>query len=287
MPVGEPLRRRAKPFLGTLVEIAASARSEAQFVQATDAAFERIAQVHRAMSFHEPSSDLRAIARAPSQSVLAIAPDTWNTLALALDMEAASDGIFNAAIAPALVSRGLLPPPDGAQTPQAPSLREGIALESDFGIRILAPVWIDLGGIAKGHAVDLAVAALTAQGIESGVVNAGGDLRVFGPLTQALSVRWPAHPTQAVTIARITDLSGATSGGYFLNVDAAAIAHPGMVGHREGPSPDSVTVIAPRCAVADALTKVLWLRGPDAQAVLRRYDAQAVLIDRLGHITRI
>src|SRR4029078_3507060 len=63
------------------------------------------------------------------------------------------------------------------------------------------PLSLDLGGLAKGFAVDRAVEALQLDGVSSAVVNAGGDVRVFGARSSTIHVRHPSCPqTLAHTI---------------------------------------------------------------------------------------
>ena len=287
------LHRRAKPLLGTLVEIRATGDHEAAFVAATNAAFARIANIHRAMSFHEPTSDLQAIARCCAGERVAVYQDTWNVLQLALQIERDSDGIFNPAVAPSLVRSGLLPRPDGAvDAPNQSPLASSIRLEESLVVQVMRPVWIDLGGIAKGYAVDAATLALIQQGVTSGVVNAGGDLRVFGDTEQQIHLRHPSNPGEQIAVANVRELSCATSGDYFVanlktNTNTPQTA---IVGTRttNAEKHASVTVIAPLCAVADALTKVLWLAGIESaisRALLTQYEAQAVALDVNGVAT--
>lgn len=249
------LQRRAKPLLGTLVEISIAAPSEAAFLRATDLAFADVAEVHRLMSFHEPGSDVRRLARAPAGAVLAVGAHTWQVLRLALEMEVRSGGVFNAAVAPTLVANGLLPMPDAAQTPIASSLAEGIELLGDNRLRVRSPVWVDLGGIAKGHAVDCAVLRLQASGIGSGLVNAGGDMRAFGPHAQPVRLRFAAG---LKTIASLTDAALAASCNAD-NINAAGSPHVDPRSRRAVRSSHSMVVQAPSAAVADALTKVALL----------------------------
>ena len=172
--------RRAKPLLGTLVSIDVDGVDEARFIEASDRAFARVAAIHAAMSFHEAGSDLRAMARARTGDTLPLHAETCAVLQLALAFETQSGGAFNACCAATLVARSLLPAPDDASPPQASTLAEAIELLPDDRVRVLRPAWIDLGGIAKGYAVDQAVLAMRRAGCASGWVNAGGDLRVFG-----------------------------------------------------------------------------------------------------------
>ena len=278
------MRQRAKPLLGTLVEIRADCADGALFVAATDAAFARVAHIHHVMSFHEASSDLRAIAHCDSGEDVMVAADTWNVLQLALQMEADSEGHFNPTVAPALVRKHLLPHPDGGgEPPKRSTLAQSIVLCEPCIVRELQPVWIDLGGIAKGYAVDAATTALVEQGVTAGVVNAGGDLRVFGTAAQPIYVRHPANPGVQLAVAKLQELSCATSGGYFVPQSA-------IIGQRANSALQhhSITVIAPGCAVADALTKVLWLAGiysTIARALLAKHDARAVALDVNGAAT--
>jgi thiamine biosynthesis lipoprotein len=269
------------PLLGTYVEIAVPAHDENELRRWTDPAFARVAEMHAAMSFHSQQSDLAAISRACAGEQLMVRRDTWSTLRSALQFEAASDGLFNAAVAPELVRRGLLPMPLGAQLPHAVSARAALHLEGGDRVRVTEPVWIDLGGIAKGAAVDAAIAALCQAGAPSALVNAGGDLRAAGPETHTVWVRHAAHPGGLLAIASLSDGAFATSG----SLDSTGWRH---VVERAGTTPwpgcHSVSVAAESCLVADALTKIALLAGPAAAPLLRRYDARAVWIDADGRV---
>ncbi len=298
-PIAAPvktLRKRATPLLGTVVEIAVDTNDEAEFVDATDAAFTRIAEVHRAMSFHESSSDLAAIAHAEVGARLRIFSDTWKTLSLAIEMERRSNGLFNPTVAPTLVQRGVLPQPAAVHARQArktpalqSSLAESISLEADNHIRVRKRVWIDLGGIAKGYAVDAAVITLQAHGIQAGVVNAGGDLRVFGNFEHTIAVRMPSQPNQVFPLAVLKNLSCATTAMYFTTADTIVNPHPD--GRSIRPQKyESISVVAPSCAVADALTKIMWLQDLDSaacRATLDHFNAYAALLDSAGNIKRL
>lgn len=284
-------RTRVKPLLGTLVEIALPYDDEAEFVRLTDVGFARVQKIHSAMSFHESSSDLRAIARACSGDTVRVSIDTFQTLLLAQNIERDSHGAFNPTIAPELVARGLLPCPDShASRPLQMTLATSISLRPPNIVAVLQPVWIDLGGIAKGYAVDAAVEALQGAGVADGVVNAGGDLRVFGTARHTLALRLPASPTASFNVAELRELSCATSGGYLL--DRTLATHPSIVGARakRAALAASISVIATQCAVADALTKVLWLLGVDdpvCLALMKQHNACAVLLDAAGQVTRV
>ena len=245
------------------------------------------------MSFHEPASDLQAIARCCAGEYVKVYQDTLNVLQLALQIERDSQGIFNPAIAPSLVRSGLLPRPHGAvDVPSQSTLASSIRLDESHVVHVLQPVWIDLGGIAKGYAVDAATVALIEHGVTNGVVNAGGDLRVFGETEQHIQLRHPSNPGEQIAIANLRELSCATSGDYFVANPKKITNAPqtAIVGSRNTNAEKhaSITVIAPLCAVADALTKVLWLSGIDSaisRALLHKFAAESVALDSNGAAT--
>jgi len=276
--------RRAKPLLGTLVSIDVGNVDEAHFIGASDLAFARIAAIHAAMSFHEAGSDLRALARARAGDTLLLHADTCAVLRLALAFEAQSGAAFNACCAATLVTRSLLPAPDDAPGPQAGTLAEAIELLPDDRVRVLRPAWIDLGGIAKGYAVDAAVEELRRAGVHEGIVNAGGDLRAFGTRRTAVHLRNPRSPTVTSPVAELRDMASATSAWSLMTPDSKA-AH--IVGPLGDNAPMSVTVFAPSCAAADALTKVVWLRGNAAADLLHAHNAHALVLHEHGGTQRL
>ena len=248
------LRRRAQPLLGTLVEVALHCESDAAFEHASELAFQALREVHRAMSFHDAFSDVRRIARAAAGEVLTVNPHTWNVLYLARRIEADSGGLFNVAVAPALVQRGLLPAPDGAQTPVASGLIDGLALLTEHRVRVLQTLWVDLGGIAKGYAVDCAVEALQRLGMRDGIVNAGGDMRAFGGLSH------PVHLRFSDGLRHVANLqNGALAASSNADLGPADTPHIDPRSQRGACSAFTVVVQARSAAVADALSKVALL----------------------------
>ena len=90
-----------------------------------------------------------------------------------------------------------------------------IILEDTGHVRFRRPLLIDFGGIAKGFAVDRAVEILKRKRVMAGIVNAGGDLRVFGSASQLVHLRHPKQPNRAAGAVRLRERAIATSGIYF------------------------------------------------------------------------
>ena len=137
-------------------------------------------------------------------------------------------------------------------------------------LRVLATVWVDLGGIAKGYAVDCAAAALQSQGMGSGLVNAGGDMCAFGPHSHPVHLRF-ADGFRAV--AELRDGALASSCNAACGT-AAASPHIEPRSGRAVLSRRSVVVQARSAAVADALTKVAMLRPATADRMCAALRAQ-------------
>lgn len=132
----------------------------------------------------------------------------------------------------------------------------------------------DLGGIAKGFAVDCAVAALRKAGATSGIVNAGGDLRVFGDEPQWIRIRHPLRPGEEAGRILLRERALATSSSSFA---------PDLFDGRNGapvPRDVSVTVGAADCLTADALTKIALVLRERALPLLTRHGADAFLLER-------
>ena len=169
--------RRARPSLGTFVEITARGNNEAKLHDAIGRAFNAIARVDRLMSFHRADSDVSNINLEAFQRKVTVDPWTWQVLRAAQKLSHQTDGIFDITVARKLMQWKYLP--RRYRNVSKGNWRD-IVLEKNCTVRFRQPVIIDLGGIAKGFAVDRAVKALKCAGLRSGVVNAGGDLRVFG-----------------------------------------------------------------------------------------------------------
>jgi FAD:protein FMN transferase len=269
--------RRARPLLGTLVDIGAVGANAAAGIEA---AFCEIETIHRLMSFHEENSDVSRINRAAPGEVLRVDRRTHQVLRCAHLMSRLSAGAFDITVGGRLVEAGFLPQPHRAAAFDRNASFEDLLLRSDNLVTMRRRVWIDLGGIAKGYAVDRAVQVLQESGITTGIVNAGGDLYVMGK-PQPIHIRHPEKASLVFPLGAISNAAVASSSGFYSaqsENDALVDAwRGGCVKWRQG-----ITVIAGRCMIADALTKVVRLAPRRAPGILAQFNAQALLIDRRG-----
>lgn len=266
--------RRCRPLLGTFVEI------EAECADAIEAAFEAVARIHRLMSAHEADSELSRLNRSAATGAVRLSRDMRIVLDRALFWARHSDGLFDpVAAGRAAVARGDIPLHGGQPAPDPAADYHALILDENMA-RLDRPACVDLGGIAKGHAVDAAIAALREAGMTDGLVNAGGDLLAFGR-PRRVDVPDPANGTARLTFT-LCDRALATSAAQRGDADMSFAHLP----HR---CRDyiSVTVEAARAIDADALTKIAFARHPRLPHLLAMADARAVAITTSGNVTEL
>jgi thiamine biosynthesis lipoprotein len=234
------------------------------------------------MSFHHPASDISRINREAFQRKLTVDPWTWRVLQAAQKLSHESDGLFDITVARKLMQWNYLPR-------RYRNVSEGnwrdIVLEKNCTVRFRQPAIVDLGGIAKGFAVDRAVEALKRARVPSGVVNAGGDLRVFGLKSELVHLRRPDEPMQLAGAIKLCDRALATSALYFAQRKCGrAVVSPLLDGRtcRSSRKLISVSVAASACMIADALTKIVFILREKSRPLLARYHADALLLERDG-----
>lgn len=252
---GSPLRRM-RIQLGTWVAIEASAPSQAVAGAAIDAAFAAVDQVAALLSPERAGSDLQRVNGADCGVTVGIHEHTYRLLCFAQRLNRLSDGIFDPCL------------------PHRPGTVRDLELHANPLPAAVcgAPLQLDCGGFAKGFAVDQAVAALRGAGCEWGLVNAGGDVRVFGR-AQTVFVRAAGGSARALELAdgavAVSDLDAprAPSGhrGYYRRGNAA----PGARRFAAVRARDAMT--------ADALTKcVLLCPGATVQALLKEFGGECL-----------
>jgi thiamine biosynthesis lipoprotein len=228
-----PVVERVKPLLGTFVSIRVEGEEDPRFLAP---AFAEIALIDRLMSFHQPESEVSRLNCGAHLAPVTVHPHTAAVLRLAHEVAEASDGAFDITVSAQWRDIEI----DGRE------------------VRFRSPLQIDLGGIAKGYAVDQAVAALQRAGARQGCVNAGGDLRLFGPSSEQVALR--------------TDLPGS------VDLPVVELSEGSLASSRRRSR--FACVAAESCVMADALTKVVLARGKRSASVLNRFSAQAHFYDR-------
>jgi len=281
MPSCSPLPsiERARPLLGTIVAVRVRDTAAQRAQRAIERAFAALAEIHRLMSFQEAASDVSRINREAALAPVMVHAHTYRVLAWAVRIAQASDGIFDPCIAARLVEWGILAAPAAARADPGATFRD-IELLPQRKVRFKRPLWLDLSGIAKGYAVDRAIAALAHSGITQACVNAGGDLRILGGRPERVALRVAVPSADTLPMIEINGAALATSSGHVTRRRQAGrwvSAH--VVGHtrRAVDARTTVSVVASRCVVADALTKVVLADPRRGAQVLGHFGAAAYI----------
>lgn len=274
MPLPSPAdhTERARPLLGTRVAIRVAQMTPTLAHQLIDEAFNCIAEIHQLMSFHESGSDLYRLNQEAVYRPVQVDQKTWHVISAAQAFSLASAGRFDATVASTLAASGILPRVAGMPIPSSGADWRDVELLPDRHIQFRRQLWLDLGGIAKGYAVDCAVELLRQGGAIQGCVNAGGDLRVFGPEPERVHLL-SATTSSVMPVLEIGDAAVASSGGdgsHFNGVTRVAVDRR-----------ICVSVVAPNCMTADALTKIVLADPRLAESLLPQYRAVAYINDPL------
>lgn len=291
----------AQPQMGVPFRIVLYAPNSEVAEAAARAAFARIAELNAVMSDYDSDSELsRLSATAGTGRAVPVSADLWRVLARAQDLARRSDGAFDVTVGPAVIlwrkarrDRAL---PDPARLARARAAMGWQHLELDARARtarLRAPgMKLDLGGIAKGYAVDEALKVLAAHHVHHALVSGGGDLAVSGPPPGRRGWRVelaPPEPLPGVpsrwVILRHAAL--ATSGDLFQHVEIGGVRYSHIVDPRTGvglTDHSQVSVIARDGLTADSLSTALSVLGPDRGLQLaNQYRAGVWMVRRPDH----
>ncbi len=266
--------QRCQPWLGTYVEVTVQGEASADALQSlADRAFTQIRQVHERMSFHLADSELGRVNREALTRSVPISAMLHEVLRTALNISCCSDGAFDISVAGTLMRQGVLPR-RALHLDRRASWRD-IEL-SQHQVRFHRPLQIDLGGIAKGYAVDQACAALPDD--VRYCVNAGGDLRVSHWQDETAQVRLPG-PGRLIRTVAMRNAALASSSD--LGRDRYSVV-VGAHRRRLRRCAHSLSAFASTAMLADALTKVLRVH-PNPAPILAGLNAEGYHLDARGH----
>jgi FAD:protein FMN transferase len=271
-------------------------RDEVAMGTAIDAVMAEMHRIDRTMSPHKADSELSLINRDAARQPVPVSNEMFVLLVQAQRFSQLSQGAFDITFA----SVGNLYDYRAGTAPSSAALAEARAaigwrhLELDArtrSVKFARPgMRIDLGGFAKGHAVDNAAAILKRHGIQHAHIAAGGDSRVIGdkrgrPWT--IGVRDPRQADGLVALLPLVDTAISTSGDYERFFVADGVRHHHIVDPATGTSPSavrSVTVLAPDGLTCEALSKTVFVLGVERgiELVESLDGVDAIVIDGRG-----
>ena len=281
------------PIFGTGYHVTLYTDSRDFDREATDAGIRaELERVDALMSTYRDDSELSRLNRAPLGVPLFVSPATGQVLRESLRVARLSEGAFDVTVGPAVNLWGFGPQERPDTVPDDEALAAALAridfraLHLDNGqLTKSKPVTIDLSGIAKGYATDQVADYLQARGIEDYLVEVGGEIRTHGEKPDGSPWRVAVEKPISIerSVQRVIDLGNAavaTSGDYrnYFEVDGVRYSH--TIDPRTGRPIDnrvaSVTVIAKRCATADALATAFTVMGANAGLEMAERENTAV-----------
>ncbi|MGD2062229.1 MAG: FAD:protein FMN transferase [Nitrospirota bacterium] len=285
--------------MDTVVDVTVVGGDRTRAESLAEEVFAVFARIEAEMSRYRPTSTVSEINdRAGGPEWTSISPALEVVLREGLRIAALSDGAFSPTLAE--VNR-LWAFDSGGHTPDPAALEAAVSRADWHGLqlrehqaRLANPgSGIDLGGIAKGYAVDEAADLLIARGVTGAIVNAGGDMRLIGHRPDGgpwrIGVQHPRDPDGVLEVIRATDCAVVSSGDYerYFLVDGVRYHHI-IVPETGRPARgcQGVTVVADRAMTADGLATAAFVLGPEAGLeLLRRAGAQAAtVVDYAGRI---
>lgn len=299
--------RQSRPLLGTVVTMTIHHPDVAQAERALQAAFAAIEHVDRVMSLHRPESALNALNGAAGRGAVPVDPMLIDILGTARTVHGWSGGAYDVTCLPIMQLYGFYaqlttPAATPQQYPSDAAVQRALdavgmaqltidAQRHEVGLARLG-AGVDLGSIGKGYAVDRAVTALRAAGVEHGMVDAGGNVYALGTPQDAqadadgwtVAIRNPFGGPEAPYFERLTlrDAAVATSGNYEQSVvlDGRRIGHLFDAARAQPVDTQvSATVVAATATMADALSTTSYLLGEVASHRLQP-PAQALYFHR-------
>ncbi len=263
--------------MGTFANITAVAADSKTAKAAVEAAFDQLKHVDEVMSDYKASSQLSQVNRDAFDKPVRVDDDLFEVLRISGEYSRQTDGAFDITVGP--VVKLWRRAQDGGKLPTEAELAE-VSAKVGFEKLILDAqnktvrfaidgMRLDLGGIAKGYAIDLAIEAMQQAGAIGGLIDVGGDVRCFGPPSDnkeswLVGLQDPSVEGQLLLVLKLRGMAVATSGGYrrFAEVDGKKYSH--IINPQAGSTADklvSVSVVARTATAADALATAVSVMG--------------------------
>jgi len=285
--------KRTQILLGTVVEIRVRDADEKKADDAITKAFTEIKRIDDLFTTYNEDSPVWQLNHS-NDSIIAVNEEIYNLMVLCDSVWKMSDGCFDVALEPLIQSWGF-----DSKSPGVPNELEikSALLESNWNkIKLIndgnvfrsAKAGLNFGAIAKGYAVDKAVDVLKNSGIQSALVNAGGEIKAIGT-DWVIGVQHPREANEIIRRIKLNGMSVATSGDYENYFEKDNVRYHHILDPKTGyPSKgiQSVTVVHKANAFADGLATSVFVMGKEKgiELIESLHETEAMIIDDEGKI---
>jgi len=295
----EWVRRVTDGIMGTRITVELWSDDREKADQAIDAVLDEMRHIDETMSTYKPTSEVSLVNAGAAARPMHITKELFDLLTTAKEYSVITDGAFDITYA----SVGYLY--DFRKHVRPDETQIDAALPAvDYRHLLLDPkkqtvrfsqqgVRIDLGGIAKGYAVDRGIDVLKARGITRAYVSAGGDSRIIGDRfgkPWVVGIRDPRKEAGAViTRIPLVDAAISTSGDYERFFEEDGVRYHHIIDPRTGHSASKVrstTIIGPYATRTDGLSKTAFVLGPEeAMKIYNQLDdIDAIIVELDGTV---
>lgn len=298
LPVNAAWQEREEAIMGTRIYVELWLDDDAAGKAAVDAVMAEMRRVDVLMSHYKPESQLSQINAHGAERAVVVDRELFDLIKRSLEFSRLTQGAFDITYA----SVGYLYDyrehvrPSDAQIAQALPSVDYRSLELDekaSSVRFRKPgMRIDLGGFAKGYAVDRSIELLRKRGVQHAVVTAGGDTRVLGDRRGRpwiVGIRHPDDEKRWILRMPLSDTAFSTSGDYERFFDEGGVRYHHILDPKTGKSANKVrsaTIIGPTATQTDGLSKTAFILGPDKalEIIEKLPDVDAVFVTPAGRV---
>ncbi len=272
--------------MDTLCTITVVSSSEKKAAKAIESGFATIDKLEKLLNYFSPDSEITAINNASGKSPVRVSSETMDIIIKAVQIADYTDGAFDPTVGPVIKLWGFSRQGPGPSIPSGDRIENALRLVDYKKIKIDTDALevfleekgmeLDLGGITKGYAADMAIEAIKEEGIKAALVAISGDIKGFGlkpdMLPWKVGIKRPrstekkADPEKEDIFASlyIRDKAISTSGDYQRFFIKKGKRYHHILDPRIGYSTSdvmSVSVIAPYSFMADALSTGIFVIG--------------------------
>ena len=285
-------------IMGTSVRVELWSDDAAAARAAMGAVMDEMRRIDETMSPYKPDSELSRINREAAQKPVPISQEMYDLIAHSIEFSKLSGGAFDitfSSVGYLYDYREHIKPTDAQIAKALPGISYR-HLQLDPKAHTIhydrVGVRIDLGGIAKGYAVDNCIAVLKGRGITNAIVTAGGDSRLLGDKRGRpwnVGIRDPRKRGEVVAVLPLADTAISTSGDYERFFEEDGVRYHHIINPKTGKSAKgvrSVTVIAPDGITTEGLTKSVFVKGPKEgmRLIESLKGVDAIIIDDAGRM---
>jgi FAD:protein FMN transferase len=276
----------SKPQMGAPFRMVLYARDQAHAREAAQAAFRRVEALNEILSDYETDSDLNQLSRSSASGrAMPVSDDLWTVLVRAQRLAKLSDGTFDITVGPCVnlwrKARREQKFPEAARLAEARKAvgHEKLVLDRRTARLLVPDMKLDLGGIAKGYAVDEAMKILKQRGIRHALVAAAGDILVSAAPPDKAG--WQIEAGSSPKVLSLAKAAVSTSGDQFQHVELDGVRYSHIVDPRTGiglTNQLQVTVVARDSTTADALATAISVLGREkGLRLIKQFPGASVL----------